>query len=80
MLPSLLKLRRDVNGAILRHGGDGERTVLICGAVRFEGPAAHPLVDLMPTALHIRAAGEHERPLRSMLEALGMETRCQLRI
>src|SRR5699024_6493660 len=26
--------------AILRHGGDGESTLLICGAVRFDHPAA----------------------------------------
>ena len=40
---------------LLRHGGDGARTVLACGGVRFEDPAAHPLVALMPELLHIRA-------------------------
>ena len=40
---------------LLRHGGEGARTVLACGGVRFEDPAAHPLVGLMPQVLHIRA-------------------------
>src|SRR5690349_16088261 len=41
---------------LLRHGGDGARTVLGCGGVRFEDPSAHPLVGLMPDVLHIRAS------------------------
>ena len=33
---------------ILRHGGGGAATNLICGAVRFDHPAAHHLVKLLP--------------------------------
>lgn len=59
---------------LLRHGGDGARAVLACGGVRFEDPAAHPLVRLMPDLLHIRASqGGEARRLRQMLEALGSE-------
>jgi AraC-like DNA-binding protein len=59
---------------LLRHGGDGARAVLACGGVRFEDPAAHPLVRVMPELLHVRASqgGEAQR-LRQMLEALGSE-------
>jgi AraC-like DNA-binding protein len=58
----------------LRHGGDGARTVLACGGVRFEDPAAHPLVGLMPDLLHIRGTQDGEAVLlRQMLEALGGE-------
>ena len=41
---------------ILRHGGGGAPTILICGAVRFQHPAAHNLVRLLPPMLHIQAA------------------------
>lgn len=59
---------------LLRHGGDGARTVLACGGVRFEDPAAHPLVALMPELLHIRAdQGGEAILLRQMLEAMGSE-------
>jgi AraC-like DNA-binding protein len=59
---------------LLRHGGDGAGTVLACGGVRFEDPAAHPLVALMPELLHIRAdQGGEAVLLRQMLEALGTE-------
>jgi AraC-like DNA-binding protein len=42
--------------AILRHGGGGARTNLVCGAVRFEHPAAHHLVTLLPRVIHVEAS------------------------
>jgi AraC-like DNA-binding protein len=39
--------------AVLRHGGGGERTTLICGAVRFEHPAALQLAALLPAVIHV---------------------------
>lgn len=39
---------------LLRHGGGGEETTLICGAVRFDHPAARDLVDLLPALIHLR--------------------------
>jgi AraC-like DNA-binding protein len=64
------------NAAVLRHGGRGARTLLICGAVRFDDPAAHPLLDLMPDVLRIRAAErEPAHLLRSLLEAMAAEAR-----
>jgi hypothetical protein len=62
------------NAAILRHGGDGERTLLICGGVRLDHPAVHPLVALMPDLVHVRATGgADEQLLRDMLAAMGTE-------
>lgn len=59
---------------ILRHGGDGARTVLACGGVRFEDPAANPLVALMPDVLHIRGADDGQaRLLRQTLDAMATE-------
>jgi AraC-like DNA-binding protein len=40
---------------ILRHGGGGEHTSLVCGAVRFEHPAAHHLVKLLPSVIRVEA-------------------------
>jgi hypothetical protein len=40
---------------ILRHGGGGAPTMLICGAVRFDHPAARHLVSLLPAMICIEA-------------------------
>jgi len=42
--------------AILRHGGGGARTSLVCGVVRFDHPAAHHLVALLPRVIHVEAS------------------------
>lgn len=44
------------NYVVLRHGGGGAATVLVCGAVRFDHPAARDLVALLPTLLHLGAS------------------------
>lgn len=54
--PIVLDLPHDYTGdryAILRHGGGGTATTLICGAVRFDHPAALDLVALLPELLHL---------------------------
>ncbi len=38
---------------VLRHGGGGAATHLVCGAVRFDHPAAHQLVKLLPGVIRI---------------------------
>jgi AraC-like DNA-binding protein len=40
---------------ILRHGGGGEPATLICGAVRFDHPAAADVVRLLPAVIAIDA-------------------------
>jgi AraC-like DNA-binding protein len=42
--------------AILRHGGGGAATGLVCGAVRFDHPAAHHLVKVLPRVIHVEAS------------------------
>jgi AraC-like DNA-binding protein len=39
--------------AVLRHGGGGAVTSLVCGAVRFDHPAAQHLVKLLPRMIHV---------------------------
>jgi AraC-like DNA-binding protein len=43
--------------AILRHGGGGPHTTLICGAVKFDHPASRHLVSLIPDVIHLKAGG-----------------------
>lgn len=45
---------------VLRHGGGGPRTSLVCGAVRFGHPAARALVELLPPVIHVDAAESPE--------------------
>lgn len=54
--PSVLDLPHDyVNEryAILRHGGGGARTDVVCGGVRLEHPAARKLIEALPRLIHI---------------------------
>jgi len=39
---------------VLSHGGGGDGTTLICGAVRLDHPAARDLVELLPGLIHIK--------------------------
>ncbi len=55
---------------VLRHGGDGAPTTLLCGAVRFGHPAAAGLVAVLPEILHLDA----ER-LQGTLAVLAAEAR-----
>ncbi len=57
--PGILELEREIVSQryeILRHGGGGSPTTLICGAVRFDHPAARNLVEILPEVIHIGAS------------------------
>ena len=45
---------------VVRMGGGGEMTTLLCGAVRFDHPAAHHLVTQFPKTVSIEATGSPE--------------------
>ena len=52
--PSIFELEREQLGEryeILRHGGGGERIDMVCGAVRFDHPAARKLLAVLPRML-----------------------------
>jgi AraC-like DNA-binding protein len=61
---------------VMRGGGEGAETRLVCGSFRFERRKAHPLVELLPPLIHLRPA---ETPAAEWLEAtlrfLAWETR-----
>jgi AraC-like DNA-binding protein len=57
--PDILDLEREPVSdryEIIRHGDGGAPTSLICGAVRFEHPAAGNLIKLLPSTIHIEAS------------------------
>jgi AraC-like DNA-binding protein len=59
-------------------GEDGARpSLLFCGTVEFETGALHPLLDLMPVVLSVRAANEKDISLRALLDAMAEEVTAQ---
>jgi AraC-like DNA-binding protein len=57
--PGILDLPREEISdryEVLRHGGGGALTRLMCGAVRFDHPAARNLVALLPEIIYLDAA------------------------
>lgn len=76
--PGVLELeRQEVSDRyeILRHGGGGAPTRLMCGAVRFDHPAARHLVTSLPALIRIEALGgvETER-MQGTLGLIAAET------
>jgi AraC-like DNA-binding protein len=63
---------------ILRHGGGGAATSIICGAVRFDHPAAHHLVKLLPKMICIEASSSPQMDwdwIQSTLRFMAAEAR-----
>jgi len=77
--PGVLELdREEVSDRyeILRHGGGGAPTTLICGAVRFDHPAAANLVDILPPILTVEAASSPQVEwMQSTLRLMAAEAR-----
>jgi AraC-like DNA-binding protein len=57
------------NYAILRHGGGGAVTHLVCGAVRFDHPAAKHLINVLPNVLYVRRADD----MRATIDLMAAE-------
>ena len=56
--PGLFDLPRELISdryEILRHGGGGEPSTIICGVVRFDHPAAQRLLELLPPLITVEA-------------------------
>jgi AraC-like DNA-binding protein len=64
-----LLARGALRKGVLRHGGDGARTHLICGAFEFESAADDPIVSLLPPVIQIPAdtAGAWLKPTLDLL-------------
>src|SRR5262245_8438445 len=77
--PAILELEREQVSdryEILRHGGGGVPTGLICGAVRFDHPAAANLVAALPATIHAQAAHSPQAEwMQSTLRLMASEAR-----
>jgi AraC-like DNA-binding protein len=75
--PGILDLERELVSdryEILRHGEGGAPTSLICGAVRFEHPAAGKLLEILPRTIHIEASiSPRLEWMQSMLRLMASE-------
>ncbi|WP_459956710.1 AraC family transcriptional regulator [Nocardia sp. IFM 10818] len=60
--------------SILYCGGDGPRTVMICGVVSFEQPSVGRLLDVLPPILY-RPGGEDDSRVRDVLRLMAAELR-----
>jgi AraC-like DNA-binding protein len=77
-VPGILELEREEltdRYEILRHGGGGAPTRLVCGAVRFDDPSARNLVAALPDLIRIEAlsTADTER-MQGTLSLIAAET------
>jgi AraC-like DNA-binding protein len=76
--PGILDLEREEVSdryEILRHGGEGALSRLVCGAVRFDHPAARNLVAALPDVIRIEADGGEGDWMQGTLGLMATETR-----
>jgi AraC-like DNA-binding protein len=75
--PGILELERELVSdryEILRHGDGGAPTSLICGAVRFEHPAARNLIEILPRTIQIEASSSPRlERIQSLLRLMAAE-------
>ena len=74
--PDVISLEHEFRNryAILRHGGGGAATTLICGLVRLDHPAAHHIVPLLPDLIHVEpTGGPHDEWMQSTLRLIAAE-------
>lgn len=59
---------------VLRHGGPGPgRTVLLCGVVAFDEPAARALLALLPPVVHVSASDPGPTPVADTVRLMSAE-------
>ncbi|TDE02577.1 AraC family transcriptional regulator [Jiangella asiatica] len=80
--PNVMDLEREAVSdryELIRYGGGGDPTILICGAVRFDHPAARRLVQTLPETIHVEVGGSPQLDwVHSTLRLMADEAR-QLR-
>jgi AraC-like DNA-binding protein len=77
-VPGVLELEREQVSdryEILRHGDGGAPTLLICGAVRFDHPAADRVIDSLPPLIRIDSGAPESEWMQSLLRLMAVEAR-----
>jgi AraC-like DNA-binding protein len=73
-LKQFLRLRDE--GGLVKHGGGGPQTHLVCGVFEFEDGVDNPLISLLPRFINVRDARDHAAGwLESSLRQLSYEAR-----
>jgi AraC-like DNA-binding protein len=73
LLTELLTLHPPKNG-LLRHGGGGAQTDILCGRYTLESPGPVPLLAALPSVVHLQAADPENRDwLPAMISLLRRE-------
>ncbi len=57
----------------LSTGGGGARSLIVCCTIGFDGPTAHPLVQLLPEVLHVRESESIDPRLPALLDMISDE-------
>ena len=77
--PGILELERELLSEryeVLRHGEGGAPTSLICGAVRFDHPAARHLIEVLPATICVQASDSPQMDrIESTLRLMAAEAR-----
>jgi AraC-like DNA-binding protein len=61
---------------IIRHGGGGAATRMVCGVVRFDEPAAQQLIQLLPEVIRVEASNSPEMEwIQTTLRLMAAEAR-----
>jgi AraC-like DNA-binding protein len=76
--PGILELEREQVSdryEVLRHGGGGTPTTSICGAVRFDNPAARDLIEILPSTIHVEPSDPPSDWMQGALGLMGAEAK-----
>jgi AraC-like DNA-binding protein len=74
---SFLKLLQDLKGPIpiVRYGGKGEKTKIVCGTFEIETGKESALLQVLPEVMHIRASNISAKWLKGTIDLLEHEAR-----
>ena len=79
--PNVLELPHEMAGeryALLRYGGGGATCTLVCGVARFQHPAAHDLIRMLPPVIRVDSCAALKSDwMQSTLQLMAAEARQQ---
>jgi len=61
----------------LTTGGGGARSLIVCCTIGFEGPTAHPLIELLPEVMLVRRSETQDPALPMLLNLMATEVASQ---